>query len=194
MSKATGMPAGVRWAGQVLAWFVMLSVGAALLVALIVPRLAGATPYVIETSSMEPSMPPGTLVVVRPVAATEVTAGDVITYQIKSGDPTVVTHRVILQGVDMTGQPRWRTQGDANPAADKNWVLPVQLKGARWYSIPYVGYATSFISNQQRGFIGGLVVLVLIGYALNMFRKALQERRPGRPSGQQAEKPAEVSA
>ena len=74
-------------------------------------------------------MPPGTLVVVRPTQIADIAAGDVLTYQIKSGDPTVVTHRVVQQGVDMTGQPRWRTQGDANDVADQNWVLPVQVKG-----------------------------------------------------------------
>ena len=193
-SKTTSVPGAVRWVGLVVSWFVMLSVGAALLVALIVPRLAGATPYVIETSSMEPSMPPGTLVVVKPAPVTEIAAGDVITYQIKSGDPTVVTHRVIQQGVDMTGQPRWRTQGDANGAADKKWVLPMQVKGVRWYSVPYLGYVTSFITNQQRGFIGGLVILVLLGYAGNMFRRALQERRRSRkPVQESSQQPAEVA-
>ncbi|GCD88795.1 signal peptidase I [Nocardioides sp. LS1] len=166
-----------RWSLTVLSWFVMLFVAAVLAAALIVPRLAGATPYVIETSSMTPTMPPGTLVVVRPVAQDQIRPGDVITYQIKSGDPTVVTHRVVAQGIDATGQARWRTQGDANDAMDASWVLPVQVKGERWYSIPYLGYVTSFVTSQQREALSILVVLGLIGYAGANFRGAIKERR-----------------
>jgi signal peptidase len=173
----------LRWLGLLLSWMVMLTIGATLVVALIVPRLAGATPYVIETGSMAPGTPPGTLVVVRPTPVAEIAAGDVLTYQIKSGDPTVVTHRVIQQGVDMTGQPRWRTQGDANEVADQGWVLPVQVKGTRWYSIPYLGYATSFVTNEQRGVFTGLVVLGLVGYAMAMFVGTVRERRrPAQPA------------
>ncbi|MCW2843160.1 MAG: signal peptidase [Nocardioides sp.] len=167
----------LRWVGLVLSWFVMLSIGATLLVALIIPRVAGATPYVIETGSMEPGMPPGTLVVVKPVPAAEIGPGDVVTYQIKSGDSTVVTHRVVTVGFDGTGAPRWRTQGDANPSADANWVLPVQMQGRKWYAIPYLGYVTSLVSSQQRGLLMGLIVLGLVGYAGNMFRGAAKERK-----------------
>jgi signal peptidase len=184
MARAKPAVSGLlRRLGVFLSWLVMLSIGATLVVALIVPRLAGATPYVIETGSMAPGMPPGTFVVVRPTPVADIAAGDVLTYQITSGDPTVVTHRVVQQGVDMTGQPRWRTQGDANDAADPSWVLPVQVKGTRWYSIPYLGYATSFVTNEQRGVITGLVVLGLVGYALAMFLGAVRERRrPAQPA------------
>lgn len=171
------MPTWVRWVGQVFTWLVILGVGATLAVALLIPRLAGATPYVIETGSMTPTMPPGTLVVVKSADPSAIGPGDVITFQISSGDPTVVTHRVIQQGVDATGQPRWRTQGDANDSPDQKWVLPVQVKGERWYSIPYLGYATSFVTGQQREVLSIVVVLGLITYAGAMFRGALKDRR-----------------
>lgn len=172
----------LRWLCLLLSWLVMLTIGATLVVALIVPRLTGATPYVIETGSMAPGMPPGTFVVVRPTPVADIAAGDVLTYQIKSGDPTVVTHRVVQQGVDMAGQPRWRTQGDANDVADPSWVLPVQVKGTRWYSIPYLGYATSLVTDEQRGLFTALVVLGLVGYAGAMFLGTVRERRrPARP-------------
>ena len=180
-----------RWVGLVLSWMVMLTIGATLVVALIVPRLAGATPYVIETGSMKPGMPPGTFLVVRPTPVAEIAAGDVMTYQIESGDPTVVTHRVIEQGVDMTGQPRWRTQGDANDVADENWVLPMQVKGTRWYSIPYLGYATSLVTQDQRQLITALIVLGLVGYAGAMFRGAVKERRRRPTEAAEATEPAE---
>jgi signal peptidase I len=167
----------LRWAGQVLSWFVMLTIGAALLVAFVVPRLAGGTTYVVETGSMRPGLPPGTLVVVRPAEPTDISAGDVITYQIRSGDPTVVTHRVITVGYDGAGEVRWRTQGDANNAADVNWVMPEQLKGRLWYNVPFIGYGTSVVTQQQRGLMVGLIALGLGGYALVQFRGAAQDRK-----------------
>ncbi|GEP34096.1 hypothetical protein NSZ01_18640 [Nocardioides szechwanensis] len=175
-SKMT-LPAPLRWAGLVLAWVVMISMVVILLAALIIPRVAGATPYVIETGSMKPGMPPGTLIVVRPVDPEAIAAGDVITYQIKSGDPTVVTHRVVAVGFDGTGEVRWQTQGDANEAVDQNWVLPVQVQGEQWYTIPYVGYLTSFVTGQQREALTLLVGVSLLGYALAMFRGARRDRR-----------------
>jgi signal peptidase I len=168
-----------RFAGMVLSWFVMISIGATLTVALVVPRLAGATPYVIETGSMRPGMPPGTLVVVKPKPVDDIAPGDVMTYQITSGDPTVVTHRVIEQGVDMTGTPRWRTQGDANDAVDEGWVVPEQVRGVRWYAVPYLGYVTSFVTDRQRSALTALVALGLLGYAGAMFLGAVRERRRG---------------
>ncbi|MCD4535089.1 signal peptidase I [Nocardioides sp. cx-169] len=182
MARQRKLPSALRAAGLVLAWFVMLSVGATLLVALVVPRLAGATPYVIETGSMTPSLPPGTLIVVKPVPVAELAAGDVITYQISSGDPTVVTHRIIEQGVDMTGQPRWRTQGDANDVADEGFVLPVQVQGKQWYAVPYLGYVTSFVTGQQRQVLTVAFVLGLTGYAAAMFLGSWRGRQAGRPT------------
>ena len=166
-----------RWLVQVLSWFVMLSVSAMLLLAVIVPRLAGATPYVIETGSMRPQLPPGTLVVIKPIDPATVSVGDVVTYQVASGSATVVTHRVITQGFDGTSAPRWRTQGDANQAADARWVLPVQLKGKEWYAVPYLGYVTSLITEQQRGLLVVFMVVGLLLYALAQFRGAARDRR-----------------
>ena len=70
---------------------------------------------------MKPSMPPGTLVVVRPTPVDEIGIGSVITYQVESGEPTVVTHRVVAQGIGATGEPVFRTQGDANDVPDATW-------------------------------------------------------------------------
>ena len=46
-----------RWVGRVVAWMVILTSLAALTVAVLVPRLGGATPYEILTGSMQPGLP-----------------------------------------------------------------------------------------------------------------------------------------
>lgn len=193
MFSRWSVPGPVRWMGLVLSWLVILTFGAALLAGLVVPRVGGGTPYVVETGSMRPEMPPGTLVVTRPVDPGEIAIGDVITYQIVSGQSRVVTHRVIATGIDATGQPRWRTQGDANEVADEGWVLPVQVQGRKWYAVPLLGHATSFVSGQQREMLTIAAVLGLLGYAVSMFRGARRDRRE-EPEPQRGRHTADVSA
>ena len=49
-----------RRAGTVLTAAVLVAAAAVLAVAVLVPRLAGATPYTVLTDSMRPAYPPGT--------------------------------------------------------------------------------------------------------------------------------------
>src|SRR3712207_3877594 len=121
-----------------MAWLVAAGATAALLASVVVPRLAGATPVTVLTGSMTPGLPPGSLVVVKPVHAGEIGTGDVITYQRRSGEATVGTHRVVSGAGEDDGRPRYRTQGDANPVPDKDWVRPVQVRGRLWDSVPYL--------------------------------------------------------
>ena len=164
------------WVGRVLAWTVILGIGAIILIAVLIPRIAGATPYVVLTGSMRPTMPPGTMVVVRPAKSGDVGIGDVVTYQLKSGDPTVVTHRVVAMG-SFRGEPIFQTQGDANHVADEKWVRQVQIRGVKWYAVPYLGYVTSAITNSQRQVALYAIVTFLLGYAAFMFSSAVRDRR-----------------
>ncbi len=160
-----------------LAWVVLLLTLGVLAAAVVVPRLAGATPYTIETGSMRPGMPPGTLVVVRPVAPQDIGIGTVVTYQLTSGDPTVVTHRVVATAYDGQGRLRFQTRGDANEVADPNWVRPVQVRGERWYSVPELGRLNAVLTHRQHELVTYGVAGLLALYALSMFRAALRERR-----------------
>jgi signal peptidase I len=169
--------AALGWCGQVLSWVVILGFTAIIAISVLIPRIGGATPYVILTGSMEPTMPPGTLVVVRPVAPEKLGVGTVITYQLKSGDPTVVTHRITRVSVTLTGSYRFQTQGDANDAPDEKLVRPIQVKGERWYYVPYVGYITNLVTGSQRHAFTIVVVIGLFGYAAWMFIGAARDRR-----------------
>lgn len=108
----------------------------------VVPRVLGATPLTVLSGSMEPALSPGDVVVVRPVDPDELRTGDVVTVQPVSGDPTLVTHRVVQvdrDGTDVTGLV---TRGDANGAADAP-LVPDQLMGRVAYSVPLVGHAAN---------------------------------------------------
>ena len=94
-ARDSGLRTGLGWLGQLLAWMVILAVTTMLVATVGVPRATGATPYGVLTGSMRPELPPGSLVIVRPTAAADIGVGDVITYQLESGRPEVVTHRVV---------------------------------------------------------------------------------------------------
>ena len=174
------LPGSLSWFGQVLAWLVILGVVVILAAAVLVPRLSGATPYTVLTGSMEPTYPPGTLVVVKPVDQDRVRVGDVVTFQLESGKAAVATHRVTDIVHNLGGETRFITKGDANESPDPEQVRAVQVRGKLWYSIRYLGYASSAISGGQRQLAVYLAAAGLLGYASCMFVVAFRDRRAQR--------------
>ena len=144
------MSGPLTFAWRVLVWMVLLAAIALLLVAVLIPRVAGASPYAVLGRSMEPALAQGSLVIARPVDPMSIRTGDVITYQLEPGRPTVVTHRVVQQGIDADGKPVFRTQGDANDIPDKAWVQAVQVRGEQWYVLPDLGYLNRWLSGGVR--------------------------------------------
>ncbi|HVK29438.1 MAG TPA: signal peptidase I [Nocardioides sp.] len=178
----------VRFAGQVFLWLVILTAVAAVALAVAIPRIAGGTPYTVLTGSMEPDLPPGTLVVVRPVDPEDIALGDVITFQLESGKPTVATHRVVAVGTRLDGEQVFTTRGDANGTPDRNPVRAVQVQGRLWYSVPYLGHLNSVLTGRQRQSAVLVVAALLVGYAAFMFVAALRDRlrRRRTPAGEPA--------
>lgn len=133
-------------------------------VAVGIPAVTGSTPMTILTGSMAPSYPAGTLVIVRPTPVEEIRLGDALTYQLRSGEPELVTHRVVAIG-SANGEKRFTTQGDANAIADPNPVREVQIRGTVWYSIPYLGWVNTLVNGEQRDIVVTVIALTLFGYA-----------------------------
>jgi signal peptidase len=112
---------------------------------IVVPKATGSRPLTVLTGSMTPTYPPGDVVIVRPADADNLQIGDVITFQAVSDDPRLTTHRI--KSVVLTGEGRrYVTQGDANGAADPEPITPEQVRGTVWYSVPYVGYAATWVA------------------------------------------------
>lgn len=133
----------------------------------LVPAVTRSTPYTILTSSMEPGLPPGTLVIVKPIEPDEIRIGTVITYQLESGEPAVVTHRVLeIQGPSLPGgDPSFITKGDANAEPDAEPVQAVQLRGAVWYSVPFIGWVNNIVNGDLRAVVIPIVAGLLFLYA-----------------------------
>lgn len=159
-----------------LMWLVIIALSALLVTTVLVPKVFGAQPFTILTGSMRPELPPGTLVMVRPQDADTIKVGDVVTYQLKSGEPEVVTHRVVALGRDDKGGVLLQTKGDANPVADPLWVMPVQLKGTVWYHVPHAGRIGFLASPGQKQTASLVIMAGLVGYAGWMFVGAVRDR------------------
>lgn len=148
---------------------VVVGVGA---MAILVPAVTGSTALTVLTSSMQPALPAGTLVVVRPTDPADIEPGMVLTYQIRSGEPELVTHRVTQRLRTADGEYVFVTQGDANPTADADPVKQVQVRGTVWYAIPYLGWVATAVTGGQRAIVVTVVVVALFGYAAWMFGSA----------------------
>ena len=163
-----------------LSWLFLFAAVSLLAAVVVVPRLAGATPYTILTSSMRPHMPPGTLVVAKTVDPATLHTGDVITYQLRSGQPDVVTHRIVGVGQDGRGERLFTMKGDNNPTTDPAPARAVQIRGKVWYSVPYVGYLNQVITGRQHIIAVYVVAGLLLAYALFMTLSSVRDRRQAR--------------
>jgi signal peptidase I len=117
-----------RWAGptrrvaaRALAWFARGLVVVAVLAFLglaVGPHVFGYRTMTMLTASMSPSIDPGDVTIVTPLAVSDVTEGMVITYHVPIGDRQLVTHRVISVEHGTDGSVTVHTKGDANDEAD----------------------------------------------------------------------------
>ncbi len=149
---------------------------AVLVVAL--PMLTKSTPYTVLTSSMNPSYPAGTLVIVKPTDVQQIHIGDVITYQIKSNEPAVITHRVIqiIEPAKPGDEVKFVTKGDANSLPDPQ-VKPIQVRGVVWYAVPYIGWVNNVINGDTRSVIVPIIAGGLFLYAGYAAASTVVDRR-----------------
>jgi signal peptidase len=165
-----------RFVGTVVAFMVLLAAAFVLAAAVVVPRIAGATPYTVLTGSMSPAYPPGTMIVARPADAGDIGIGSVITFQLVSGKPEVATHRVVAIARNPDGRVRFQTRGDANNGPDPKWVRPEQVRGKLWYAVPGLGRVSPLLTGEQRQRGVQVVAFLLAGYAVVMFFGAVRRR------------------
>lgn len=106
------------------------------------------TPLVVVSGSMEPVIPTGSLVISKKVPADTALEGDIASLPREDG--VLVTHRVI-ENVPFKSDPSLREirmKGDANSDADQNsYIASEALEPI--VTIPYAGYATSFMNNNK---------------------------------------------
>lgn len=124
----------------------MIIIAIIISVILLFLRLIGFVPMTVLTGSMVPTYDPGDIVYVKPVEnVSQLTIGDAVTFQEKSGVRSYVTHRIVGFGFDDAGNMLTvYTQGDANSVVDEP-LKPEQIMGTIEFHIPKIGYISSYM-------------------------------------------------
>lgn len=144
------------------------------------PELFGWQLFAVQTGSMEPAIPVGSIIAVQPVPASGLKVGDVITFADRNRPEMRVTHRIVsLETRD--GQQVAITKGDANNTTD-SWNVPLQSAiGRVAFHLPLVGYAVYWLSSPPvRAAALLAVVALMVGPAI------VKRRREGRDSSAEA--------
>ena len=161
-----------------------------LAIALVGVRLVGLTPYTVLSGSMEPTYHVGSLIYVKDIAPEEIEIGTPITF-IVNEDLLIATHRVVDIAVvdtkmetvlDENGQPvldekgeevqqevaleeptyYFQTKGDANEDVDGSAVHHKNVVGSPVFSIPYLGYLSSWLQTRKGMIMGVSIALVVL--------------------------------
>lgn len=159
----------LRWFGHVgflLAWLLILLMG----VIMWGPHLTKYKTDIIIGQSMEPTIPLYSVIVVEPVAPTDISRGDVITFEQPDVPGRKVTHRVAEITRSRTGAPVFHTKGDNNPTRDP---YEVSFKDTGWrvrHHVPHIGWL--MLQSQTR--VARLLIVALpVLIVLSMFLRWL---------------------
>lgn len=117
----------------------------------------GYRAYIVQSGSMEPAIPVGAVVIIKP--SSTYNAGDVITYS--QNGKNNVTHRIVE-----TKDGSFITKGDANEEADSVEVLADNIVGKSFLVLPYVGYLADFVKTPK-----GFVILVVIPASIVVYEE-----------------------
>ena len=129
----------------------------------LVPQQLGMNAYMVESGSMAPEMPKGSLVFESWNDPRSYEEGDVVIFRPNQSNfnEELVVHRIIdVKEGNYTNH--FRTQGDANPEPDPGWTPGYKVIGERNFWIPYIGYYVMFTSSSPVIYLIILLPAVLI--------------------------------
>ena len=106
----------------------------------------------VYTGSMEPAIPVGGIVVIKPVNPDTLKVGEIICFKIESESSTTVTHRIF----NITDKG-FITKGDANEDPDQWIVKKENVIGKVIAVIPLIGYVGYFVRTPI-----GFILLIII--------------------------------
>ncbi|GAA1699713.1 hypothetical protein GCM10009808_16640 [Microbacterium sediminicola] len=158
------------------AGLLLLAIAVAALV-VVVPAVTNSVSLTVLTNSMEPTYPPGTLLVVTPTDPQDIRIGDVITYQLVPGEATYVTHRVVAVTQSTNGDVSFTTKGDNNGTIDEDPVIADQVMGRVWYSLPWLGWINNAVAGLGRSWLIVGAAVALFAYAGWMFTSGYVKKR-----------------
>lgn len=111
-----------------------------------------------KTGSMSPTIPAGSVSVVKEISADEIQVGDVITVDRDGRLP--VTHRVLEVHPQGPGEALVQMKGDANPGPDPGMYRVETVRKVLW-SVPELAKVIVWAGNPM--VLGGITMLAAIG-------------------------------
>lgn len=160
---------------KIIEWIIFISLVAVLLILLspFLPTKKYISSFVVVSGSMEPAVPKGSLVFTKPTQTQEVQPHDIIGFTSPENAKDMIIHRVVEYDDEQEG---FITKGDNNNSEDSWRVSSMQLQGKYVYSIPYVGFATSFMKT-PKGFalLIGVPALILAALQLRKIKEGIDE-------------------
>lgn len=155
--------------------------GVVCIVLVILATCFNVTLIMFKTGSMSPTIPTGSLALVREIPAADIAVGDVVTVDRPGQLP--VTHRVtsVSGGIDTAGPQRTITmQGDANRSEDPE---PYTVSTVRivLVSVPGLAYLVVWLSNPW--VLGGLTLSCSLLVMWAFWPRSDRRRPPGGSGG-----------
>ena len=138
-------------------------------IVLVMCRIVGIHMFNVESGSMTPTYPVGSLVIVKEMDPEEIESGDVITF-VMDEKGTLVTHRVV--SVDRS-ESYFRTKGDANNVEDAMPVRYENTVGKVLFGMPAVGegFAKLTAAENRPLMIGTIVTLLALSFVWDIYSK-----------------------
>ena len=125
----------------------LASLGVVCVVATIAALALNINLIMFKTGSMSPTIPTGSLAVVRQLPASEIRVGDVTTVSRGEGQ-LPITHRVVSTTPAGGGAYSIRMKGDANDAQDPQPYFVTEAKKVLWHA-PGLAYVVSAVSKPK---------------------------------------------
>lgn len=133
----------------------------------------GYKAYKITSSSMEPNINTGDIVITKkPKEKEEVKEGDVVSLL---SDGEIITHRIINISEEK-GNTQYVTKGDNNNVEDLHRIGFEDIQGMVIITIPYLGNILSFFEDQVFLLIIILIILLMYLYKINKEEKSEMRR------------------
>ncbi|MBI3971113.1 MAG: signal peptidase I [Chloroflexi bacterium] len=157
-----------RWPGTALqaAQVCLIILGLALVGLVVFPPAFGLRSFLVAGASMEPAVPRGSVIFVRPVPPSSLRVGDVITFAVAEQPGVLVTHRVVAIELTPNGLGL-RTRGDGNNTDDVWTVQGDEAAGRMVGFLPFAGFALAAAGTTPvRVALVGLILVVLTHYVV----------------------------
>ncbi|WP_314038320.1 signal peptidase I [Dietzia sp. CH92] len=133
---------------------VLATLGAICIIATIAAFALNISLIMFKTGSMSPTIPTGSLAVVRQIPASDIRVGDVTTVS-RGEDRLPVTHRVVSTTPVGNGVYSIELKGDANDSPDSQPYEVTEVKKVLWHA-PGLAYVVSAAS--RPGNMAGITV------------------------------------